>query len=633
MILILLLFVGVDSACPNACSNHGVCGEYDACSCHANWIGADCSLRQCMSGISWVTTARGDLNYDGDTNDATVHQSDIVFTGTSVEYVKTQSSPGGDWEKWPSTFDPVGEAHFYMECSNRGLCDRETGECNCFEGYTGQGCRRTTCPDDCSGHGLCQTIGQQKGSHAYELWDAEMSRSCVCDPGFGGPNCAARKCPVGDDPLTVDDQHETQWVDISLSTKALFSGTVTLAYTDPNTETWVTAPFAIAPFHGQPTGTSSSAQAALRALPHDMLGSVIVTEEHCSSAIPGTGQFSGADAFTPGSTNGYARTMVDGDAFHCPSATSNSVYIYNSGGITQADGTPATAQVEDGLACNLLKSPYCVRLVVRFGGAGNTGDVADLVVDTSSVKIASGESSSNELNSFATVVDVTSMLSVVLSEASGGVTASYTTKATDDKSCAAGACTITSSTKTLSLDADGAAFGSSERVKIWCGATKLLGTFTVVSSDATTVTTLEVVPSCDGVSGNEVLVKRVSDYIEVNADVSLLVSPGARVAFTDTGTYKGSPHSREVLHVKGVNGRSFVYLDNDEFESSSKDFHTSDIPLTTADGTTRFEIYGSGTSESSPCSDRGVCDGESGECACFAGYTGYACNLQNNLAI
>ena len=51
-------------------------------------------------------------------------------------------------------------AHQFMECSNRGVCDRSTGICSCFDGFTGSACERTKCPNDCSGHGSCYSIKQ-----------------------------------------------------------------------------------------------------------------------------------------------------------------------------------------------------------------------------------------------------------------------------------------------------------------------------------------------------------------------------------------------------------------------------------------------------------------------------------------
>merc|ERR1712178_601001 len=46
------------------------------------------------------------------------------------------------------------------------------------------------------------------GTHAwkvfkYDLWDATKNRACKCDPLWTGNDCSLRKCPFGDDPLTV----------------------------------------------------------------------------------------------------------------------------------------------------------------------------------------------------------------------------------------------------------------------------------------------------------------------------------------------------------------------------------------------------------------------------------------------
>jgi co-chaperonin GroES (HSP10) len=161
-----------------------------------------------------------------------------------------------------------------MECSNRGVCDRKTGECECFDGYTGLGCNRLACPENCAGHGTCQTVAQMGAQqptlqsftvqtykdvatvdceidvssliyandyvtigshppmkvasvsatvitlksevpeslpygthiwkvHKYELWDATKNTACKCDAMWTGNDCSLRKCPYGDDPLTV----------------------------------------------------------------------------------------------------------------------------------------------------------------------------------------------------------------------------------------------------------------------------------------------------------------------------------------------------------------------------------------------------------------------------------------------
>lgn len=75
-------------------------------------------------------------------------------------------------------------AHYYTECSNKGLCDRATATCNCFAGYEGSACNRASCPNGCSGHGVCKTIRELAAAdydNTYELWDAEVvSREPEC---------------------------------------------------------------------------------------------------------------------------------------------------------------------------------------------------------------------------------------------------------------------------------------------------------------------------------------------------------------------------------------------------------------------------------------------------------------------
>jgi len=104
------------AACPNGCSGNGVCGANDKCSCFQNWQGPDCSARTCPYSLAWADTADG-----------------------------------------------TNQAHYYAECSNKGVCDRKTGECKCFDGYEGKGCRRSTCPESCSGHGTCEYIDELAG--------------------------------------------------------------------------------------------------------------------------------------------------------------------------------------------------------------------------------------------------------------------------------------------------------------------------------------------------------------------------------------------------------------------------------------------------------------------------------------
>ncbi|EQC29014.1 hypothetical protein SDRG_04104 [Saprolegnia diclina VS20] len=175
------------------CSGHGDCTLMSSkCICNAGWgaptdisIGAapDCSRRTCPSGLAW--------------ND--------VPTAPTVAHTTL------------------------VECSNQGACNRTSGACNCFPGYTGSACDRMSCPNDCSGHGTCLSLQEMAmlttavpvaSATTYSLWDATRIYGCVCDSswpvGLGagqtrvaewfGADCSMRHCPSGDDPMTAEDE-------------------------------------------------------------------------------------------------------------------------------------------------------------------------------------------------------------------------------------------------------------------------------------------------------------------------------------------------------------------------------------------------------------------------------------------
>ena len=151
--------------CPNKCSSHGTCMVDNVCACEPGWntkLVPDCSLRQCSTAPAWA---------------------------------------GKPWT--------VDTAHSAQECSNAGMCNRKTGICDCFPGYTGLACERMACPNDCGDHGQCMTLGQQYNqfntagdrSLQYTQWDSQKSAGCVCDPGYTGGRCEYRFCPKGADPI------------------------------------------------------------------------------------------------------------------------------------------------------------------------------------------------------------------------------------------------------------------------------------------------------------------------------------------------------------------------------------------------------------------------------------------------
>lgn len=90
----------------------------------------------------------------------------------------------------------ANDAHPVVECSNKGRCDRATGECVCYPNYEGIACERTICPNRCSDAGVCFTQKQlaAEADRVYSTpWDATKQVGCVCDLGRRGPDCSLCK--------------------------------------------------------------------------------------------------------------------------------------------------------------------------------------------------------------------------------------------------------------------------------------------------------------------------------------------------------------------------------------------------------------------------------------------------------
>ena len=269
-LLLLVSFVallGVKAECPNACSGHGDCTRYDMCDCNRNWQAADCSERTCQFGLAHVDTPKGDLDMSGG---SLTGPGSSVISGSMVY-------PYGTTEQFPDMADASGttllnSAHYYMECSNKGMCNRQDGVCECFEGYEGSACQRASCPNDCSNHGVCKSIFQiaeADNSNTYELWDKYSTMGCYCDPGYFGPDCSLRECKHGVDPLYIDDEANARYSQFTIlldGDSADPEGDFSITFYDVFGEDWETDPITF-----DSTDSCDVITAALEGLPNDVI--------------------------------------------------------------------------------------------------------------------------------------------------------------------------------------------------------------------------------------------------------------------------------------------------------------------------------------------------------------------------
>jgi len=290
LVVVLISALGflaqVNAECANACNGHGKCTSYDMCICHRNWQANDCSERVCMHGLAHVDTPKGDLDGSGL----------VIAPDTGVVVDNSFQYPYGTTEQFPQMEDSdLGEltnsAHYYMECSNKGICDRSSGLCECFDGYDGVACQRASCPGypaSCSGHGVCKSakqLAEADGGNVYKLWNKDATMGCECDAGYFGPDCSQRSCKVGVDPLYLDDTSTIKYsifdfavltTDVSgtmvTGADSLFddgtplqgNGYWAIKFYDHSGEDWITEPIV--------AGASCSAViTALESLPNDVI--------------------------------------------------------------------------------------------------------------------------------------------------------------------------------------------------------------------------------------------------------------------------------------------------------------------------------------------------------------------------
>jgi hypothetical protein len=390
IVLLLGLVAAAMAACPDACSGHGTCGEHDMCTCFRNWMSANCAERVCPYDWAFVTTPQGDLNMNGDIYDSMsyldVHFDDanVISTVKEKTNLLTQAAPGGTWEMWPSyAASAKDEAHFYMECSNRGLCDRKSGECDCFDGYEGAGCRRTVCPNACSGHGTCESVKEQTST--YKLWDGDKSMSCVCDPGYSGADCSSRKCPVGDDPLTTKtaasqaQKNENLWIDVDGFGGAL-SGYFQLKYTDDFGEEWWTDYIEVVDYAtGTAVDSAGKVEAALEGIPNGVFADVEVNAFAIKDALPGTVTGTGTTitigqlTTVPSDADGLALVGATWDMMAGTTAHTTGTITY-TGGVYTTGATNTPAAVTDA-STGYRVAKNGIRFQVNF--TVNTGNLAD----------------------------------------------------------------------------------------------------------------------------------------------------------------------------------------------------------------------------------------------------------------
>ncbi|KAH9102244.1 hypothetical protein AeMF1_021158, partial [Aphanomyces euteiches] len=303
-LILSLQWLPCDASCANMCSGHGQCGGANICTCDSGWnIVPDCSRRACPTGIAWVDKA---------------------------------SAPN--------------KAHVNaIECSNRGVCDYSKGECICAQGFTGDACQRSRCPNDCSGHGVCQTLANLAIAYGpqtiatgvgptYTNWEANSMTGCYCDMGFTGPDCSMRACPKNDDPLTTGQVYRTIALTVSAVGSAL-AGTVSVTF----------------------NGFTFTMPANANSNSNSICASAVMT---LGNVVKATCTISGQDSTTQGATYTiafleWAHRNAENNIFSHSGNPPLTAFSCNVAGVT-SNNSPSCS-FADVVSLNVIEHEYCSR--------------------------------------------------------------------------------------------------------------------------------------------------------------------------------------------------------------------------------------------------------------------------------
>jgi hypothetical protein len=560
-----------------------------------------------------------------------------VITTASIGSAVTQSSIYNTqftnkktWEQYPTNHAYAlasksqkrfyDEAHFYAECSGKGTCNRDSGECECYDGYSGSGCSTMACPNDCSGHGVCKRLKEQNSN--YVAWDRQKTTTCVCDPGYTNNDCSGRVCASGDDPITRNDYHCAEEVAYGAASVAsdktacaaktqlqcnnakiqcewernqqptilsfgtfhdITSGAFALEYTDEYDEKWTTKTLDMT------AATAAQVEAALEALPNGVVQNVLVDKStpdadfvtNHAGTNTGTGAFWSVTFLTNSgdvTSLGVRYTMT----------TRARCYETATSSIT-ADKTLCSASTIDlstKTACEAIGTTADANVKACTYVAAATRTSSDTNGDFDDLGFCASSTSTNCVyRNIGSCAETATSPSV----AADATKCADIDDLTTNTECAAETTTasaaVTACTYTASSD-PGLGIRNAK------GKCKETATTSVTANKALcdAVTALDTNTACNAVAGS------VCTY----------------TAVSNAGNYLG------VAFFK-----NFHALSNTRFT------------FRTDEANAKFYLVRSrpGTQENKLCSGRGLCDYSTGLCKCFNGFTDDDCSRQNALAM
>merc|ERR1711907_720219 len=500
-------------------------------------------------------------------------------------------------------------------------------------------------------------------------WDSKKSRGCKCDPYYTGNDCSVRMCPKGNDPLTKTvqlvgqsknyyasikelgvaevEKPEIQTVVLSPTRPAAtnfdfdgIGGHFTLAYTDMYGQTWTTRPIRVKTKVVTGTDRGTVANSGAYSLISSTIAEFGLFEDHDNVRV----QYGAIDKIVKVREHGAGMQalLVEPQLTTQSSDTAITLTLVNqdSGeiGVTRAL-TELPNQVIPSITVDETITTRVNVFRITFSDVANAGDQASLscrvdACDTDGCQPRKGAMVAQQESGGVTVKYVANTFKIELNQTTGLQVGDRIAFASTAHQTA----TPTPPGTVNSVESDGVIlkernFGSSNNQPNAAVNLKFLNNLNDRDKRVALRKTLTCAANgdctIDGISngaGDFACAGGTGCGFAKNDIILLTSQPGAgQSESVNDGLHRVKAMVSGKVTLEGI-GKATVAVAAGDAAKNGNIVLTRVNTFPCAVLETR-----KGTSESLECSGRGTCDGSSGQCECFEGYTSDDCSMQTVL--